>query len=208
MKVFAIIICRWPLKGPGAPEKPVIVASGYDLSSFSFFQRNSVKEWAVFFTKTLVKGTQPGVRQTVIQEDYGCHVQVRHDGISGIVITDKEYPPRTAFSCLQALLEEFCSQFRASWENMIAPGAKQMDFARLDEYLVKYQNPMTPKVDKVEQIMKDIDETKIIMHQNIQAALANGQKLDDLVDKSEDLSRAAKVFYKKAKEANKCCRYV
>ena len=54
-------------------------------------------------------------------------------------------------------------------------------------------------------IYKDLDETKDILHKNMETLLDRGEKLDDLVDKSEGLSMSSKMFYKQAKKANGCC---
>lgn len=49
--------------------------------------------------------------------------------------------------------------------------------------------------------------TKIIFqHNTIEAVLERGEKLDDLVAKSEGLSMQSKAFYKTAKKTNACCR--
>lgn len=45
-------------------------------------------------------------------------------------------------------------------------------------------------------IQTDLDETKIILHNTIEALLQRGEKLDDLVAKSDDLSAQSKMFYK------------
>ena len=60
--------------------------------------------------------------------------------------------------------------------------------------------------DKIAKIQKDLDETKIILHQTIDSVLKRGEKLDALVDKSNDLSLASQMFYKQAKKTNSCCR--
>jgi synaptobrevin family protein YKT6 len=39
----------------------------------------------------------------------------------------------------------------------------------------------------------------------IDNVLERGEKLDDLVSKSQDLSSQSKVFYKQAKKTNSCC---
>lgn len=39
----------------------------------------------------------------------------------------------------------------------------------------------------------------------IENVLERGEKLDDLVSKSQDLSMQSKVFYKQAKKTNSCC---
>ena len=52
------------------------------------------------------------------------------------------------------------------------------------------------QADKLTKIQKDLDETKVILHQTIDSMLQRGEKLDDLVGKSHDLSMASQIFYK------------
>lgn len=62
------------------------------------------------------------------------------------------------------------------------------------------------QADKLSKIQKDLDETKVVLHQTIDSMLQRGEKLDSLVDKSSDLSMASQIFYKQAKKTNSCCR--
>lgn len=48
-------------------------------------------------------------------------------------------------------------------------------------------------------------QTCPLQHQTIDAVLERGVKLDDLVERSDDLSKASKMFYKQAKKTNSCC---
>lgn len=66
------------------------------------------------------------------------------------------------------------------------------------------QDPVA--ADKLTKIQKDLDETKVILHQTIDSVLRRGEKLDTLVDKSADLSLASQMFYKQARKTNSCCR--
>lgn len=54
-------------------------------------------------------------------------------------------------------------------------------------------------------VQKELDETKIVLHKTMESLLARGEKLDDLVAKSDELSSASKTFYKTAKKTNSCC---
>jgi synaptobrevin homolog YKT6 len=45
----------------------------------------------------------------------------------------------------------------------------------------------------------------ILQHNTIEAVLERGEKLDDLVSKSEGLSVQSKAFYKTARKTNSCC---
>ena len=73
----------------------------------------------------------------------------------------------------------------------------------LDEYLKKFQNPV--EADPMMKVQNELDETKIVLHNTIEAVLQRGEKLDDLVAKSEGLSMQSKTFYKTAKKTNACC---
>ena len=45
----------------------------------------------------------------------------------------------------------------------------------------------------------------LLQHKTIDSVLERGVKLDNLVDKSNDLSAQSKMFYKQAKKTNSCC---
>ena len=76
-------------------------------------------------------------------------------------------------------------------------------YPRLEAALAEYQDPA--KVDKITKLDKQLGETKDILYRTIDAVLARGEKLDDLVEKSSKLSDQSKGFYKTAKKTNSCC---
>jgi synaptobrevin homolog YKT6 len=155
----------------------------------------------LFLTKTFLKRTEPGQRQSVTHEGYVVHCYVRHDGLGGTVTTDAEYPARVAFVLLGQVLDDFVAQHGDSWKTVTAP--ESMACPKVDEYLQQYQDPAS--ADKVTKIQKDLDETTQILHKTIDSVLERGVKLDSLVDKSNDLSAQSKLFYKQAKKTNSCC---
>lgn len=54
-------------------------------------------------------------------------------------------------------------------------------------------------------VQAELDETKYILHQTIENVLQRGEKLDVLVQKSDDLGNMSKTFYKQSKAQNSCC---
>ena len=165
-------------------------------------QQQSVKEMLLFLTKTFLRRTEPGQRQSVEHDGYVVHCYVRSDGLAGAVTTDAEYPARVAFVMLGQVLDEFTQQYGSDvWS--VATTPESLPFAKGEEYVAKYQNPS--EADKVTKIQKDLDETTSILHKTIEGVLERGAKLDDLVDKSNDLSAQSKMFYKQAKKTNSCC---
>ncbi|GLC33567.1 hypothetical protein PLESTB_000089000 [Pleodorina starrii] len=188
-------------KGDATP--PTFIGMATDVSNFGYFQRGTVREGIMFIARTIAQRTQPGMRQTVKNDEYLCHVHVKDNGIAGIVVADAEYPTTAAFSVIGKMLDDFMQQHGqdSSWRALEADST----FANplLEAALVKYQDHT--QADKIAKIQKDLDETKIILHQTIDSVLKRGEKLDALVDKSNDLSLASQMFYKQARKTNSCC---
>lgn len=59
---------------------------------FLFSHTGSVQEFCQFASKTIVERTTQSTRQSVKQDVYMCHVYVRSDNLSGVLIADHEYP--------------------------------------------------------------------------------------------------------------------
>ncbi|XP_065335537.1 synaptobrevin homolog YKT6 [Cloeon dipterum] len=195
VKLFSLSVLH---KSPG---KATWLCASYDTSTFNFFQRSSATEFMSFVSKTIVERTHTCSRQSVKEGDYMCHVYVRADNLSGVVLSDHDYPHRVAHTLITKLLEEFAAKFiPSSWSSL---PEKSAVFPQLETYLVKYQNPR--EADAMTKIQEELDETKIILHNTIEAVLERGEKLDDLVSKSEGLSVQSKAFYKTARKTNSCC---
>jgi len=196
MKLYSLVILH---KGSDGKVKKLCAAS--ELSSFGYFQRSSVQEFMDFSSKILVERTAVAQRASVKEQDYLCHVYVRGDSLCTVLISDHEYPQRVAFTLLNKVLDDFTVKYPSfQWP---AATENSLQFPELSTYLEKYQNPK--EADAMTKIQSDLDETKIILHNTIEAVLQRGEKLDDLVEKSEGLSAQSKAFYKTAKKTNSCC---
>lgn len=132
-----------------------------------------------------------------------CHVYVRTDNLSGVLIADHEYPQRVAHTLITKILDEFSAKVPAElWET----GTEStIDFSAMPSFLAKYQDPK--EADALTKMQNDLDETKIILKNTIEAVLERGEKIDDMVIKSENLSIQSKAFYKTAKKTNSCCSF-
>lgn len=135
--------------------------------------------------------------------DYYVHVYMRSDGLCGCVTCDAEYPARVAFSLLTKILEDF-EQFYPSWKT--EKRNESISWPQLDEGIIKYQDPAN--ADKITKIQQNLDQTREVLHKTIDSVLQRGEKLEDLVEKSGELSTQSKLFYKQAKKANSCCAVV
>ncbi|XP_065827652.1 synaptobrevin homolog YKT6-like [Oscarella lobularis] len=197
MKLFSIGIYY---ATPG--RKPVLKKKAQNVSSFGYFQRSGVQEFLNFTSSLLVERSEPGQRKTVKEQEYRCHVFIRSDNLGGVLIADQEYPQRVAFTFLTKVLDQYTTEF-PNGAGRWASTSGSHSWPALDSLLEKYQNPR--EADAMTKVQADLDETKIILYDTIEAVLQRGEKLDDLVKKSDDLSLASKSFYKEARKANSCC---
>ncbi len=81
-----------------------------------------------------------------------------------------------------------------------------MKCSDLETLFTKYQNP--DEVDKLIKIEKDLGETKEILLKSINDLMKRGDQLEDLAQKSNDLSFHSKAFMKSGQDLNKCCKYL
>ncbi|KAG6039094.1 hypothetical protein E4U41_003291 [Claviceps citrina] len=171
-----------------------------ELSAYSRFTRNNYGEFMTLFAKTVAERTKPGQRQDVEEQDYTFHAYGRSEGVCGIIISDHQYPALVAHQLLSKVVDEFlASHPRSSWQS----GTPELPMPELKQYLDKYQDPQ--QADSIMKIQKELDETKIVLHKTIESVLQRGEKIDDLVAKSDGLSSQSKMFYQQAKKQNSCC---
>ncbi|CAN3375682.1 hypothetical protein DIURU_001242 [Diutina rugosa] len=197
MKIYYIGILR--TCGP----KTLELTSARDLSQFSFFERTGVSQFMTFFSETVSSRTPAGQRQSIEEGNYVGHTYNRSEGLACVIITDKEYPVRPAYTLINKILEEYLSLHpKQQWET-VEHADSSLEFIQLEQYLKKYQDPT--QADSIMKVQQELDETKIVLHKTIESVLKRGEKLDTLVDKSEALSSSSRMFYKQAKKTNSCC---
>ncbi|KAH7249123.1 Longin-like domain-containing protein [Fusarium redolens] len=176
------------LRNESQPAHEIVAEK--ELSSYSRFTRNNYGEFMTLFAKTVAERTRPGQRQDVEEQDYTFHAYGRTEGVCGIIISDHQYPALVAHQLLSKVVDEFLSKNpRSSW----ATGTPTLSMPELKEYLTKYQDPQ--QADSILKIQKELDETKIVLHKTIESVLQRGEKIDDLVAKSDGLSAQSKMFY-------------
>lgn len=197
MKLYYIGVLK-----PGS-GKAVELTSAKDLSQFSYFERTGVSQFMTFFSETVSQRTNAGQRQSIEEGNYIGHTYTRLEGLSCVIISDKEYPVRPAYTLINKILDEYLSLHNKSeWEN-VTDSTPSLHYDKLDQYISKYQDPS--QADSIMKVQQELDETKIVLHKTIEGVLQRGEKLDSLVDKSEALSSSSRMFYKQAKKTNSCC---
>ena len=153
-----------------------------------------------FTSKRVAESTKAGVRQAIEEKGNKFYVYARTEGICGVIISNGIYPQRVAFTLLNKVLDEFLAKHpRSKW----AMGTLTLPMPELDTYIVKYQDPK--QADTIMRVQQELDETKVVLHKTIDSVLARGEKLEDLVARSDELSTRSKMFARQAKKTNSCC---
>ncbi|CAD5215356.1 unnamed protein product [Bursaphelenchus okinawaensis] len=185
--------------------KPTVLKSATDLSSFSFLYRKHVGEFMSFTSRLLAERTETPSRNCTTEKEYKLMCFVRPDSLAAVCVTDQEYENRVGFVCLSKVLDEFSNAVPAAkWPQIHKED--ECNFSKLNELLTKWQNPR--EADALTRVQDEVEETKVVLHNTMASVLERGEKLDDLIQASENLSAQSKQFYTQARKMNKCCNYV
>lgn len=133
MKLSYVALMRWR---PG-DQAPIMLGSGAELSDYSFFQRGSIKEFMGFTSKTVVRRTQVGARQTVKAQAYMCHVIVRDSHLACAVFCDEEYPSRAAMAVAMSTIQDFEKSNAGAWKTAEVDNTEGQ--ALCEQALIKYK---------------------------------------------------------------------
>jgi hypothetical protein len=102
-----------------------------------------------------------------------------------IIITDLKYPKRIALQFLKTLHT-----------------SKQTE-SQLAELFKTYSCP--PAIDKMTQIKDEMEDTQVIMLNDIELLLSRQESIDDLLIKSGTMVDTSNSFVIKTKRLNSCC---
>jgi synaptobrevin family protein YKT6 len=122
-------------------------------------------------------------------------------GLVGVVLADKDYPERAAYAVINKVLDDYERRFGDTWALIHADGKEPLPL--LNDALRSYQDPM--QADKIIKVQRQIDDVAQVAHKTINSLLDRGEKLEVLMDKSQDLSENSKIYLKNAKKLNRCC---
>ncbi len=167
-----------------------LVDNEQNLGSFSSFSRRTVSEFFAESSQVLSQrvprkeaGKPFGIKEDKYVSYYICRPQ---DHTICIVTTTAEYPKAAAFGLIQKVFDSSPPSYN------------------LRLLLQKSKDPQQV-MSALARLQQGVDEVKGIAMKNMEEVLQRGEKMDNLVAKSENLSRESKKFYKTAKKLNTCC---
>ena len=158
------------------------------LDSFSIFARGTIKEYLNFGSQ-LVKDRVKDNLTVIFHEfnkDFTCKIACyKTDDITIILISNKDFQMASFRYIINVLLKERVAQ------------------QFLDNFIRAYQNPKT--FDKITRVQDEIAQVKEILINDIDKLLERGEKIEDLIILSQNMSDHAKLFAKRSKKLNEWC---
>ncbi|GAA6030852.1 hypothetical protein JCM8097_008907 [Rhodosporidiobolus ruineniae] len=120
----------------------------------------------------------------------------KKDGVTTLVVSEDEAGRRMPFAFLAELHRRFTSSFNAN-EILDAPAYGMNGFEK-DVAAVMKQYEENPPQDAIKVAQAELAATKDTMVKSIDAVLNRGERLEVLVDRTDQMSQQARVFRKRA----------
>jgi len=145
----------------------------------------------------LEKVTSTDTRKSYAYDRHVFHYMVK-DGLTFLCMADEAFQRRIAFAFLEDIRNRFMANYSSSARRAMAFGMNE-EFARvLSTQMNFYSND--PAADKISEVKKNIDETKAVMVDNIERILERGERIELLVDRTENLSTQSHVFHSSSRK--------
>ena len=157
--------------------------------------------------ETAAASTNPAadsVRRSFEHDQYAFHTlqQLQPAPLTFLVLADKAFPRTAALACLDAVQRRFDAQYGARAATAIAY-AYQADFSRTLRAQLERANAAAASADTMAQIRNGIADVKEQMADSIDAVILRGERIELLVDKSEELEAQA-IRFERGGRALKC----
>jgi vesicle-associated membrane protein 7 len=129
-------------------------------------------------------------------DNYVFHIVVDR-GITFLCLADEKQKRRIPFLFLDDVRAKFQAAYGERATTAIAFAMNQ-EFARVLQDRMDYFND-NPEADSLAKVKGQIEDVKGVMVDNIEKVLARGEKIELLVDKTEQLNQSAKKFQRASK---------
>jgi len=198
MKVFAVILvsCAEPFQDVGS-----VLCGAKKFPRKYLVHRKTIWETCVFFARTLSLYCNPGTKTSVVEQGMEILVIRESDSLACAVFCDAEYPKRIGFACARQALEAFRSSYGDTWKESTTKD-QEFSFKELEGIIESYKDPS--RKDPIARALEETDATLEVVTDTLNRVIVRGQTLESLMQKSEDLSARAKIFYKESKKS-RCC---
>ncbi|KAK3818412.1 MAG: putative vesicle-associated membrane protein [Benniella sp.] len=133
---------------------------------------------------------------TYVYDRYLFHY-ICEDGLTYMCMADDSFGRRIPFAFLQDIKTKFLEQYGQERAlNSLVPYAMN-EFSKTIAKQMEYYST-NPNVDRIRQVHGEIEQVKDVMVHNIERVLERGERIELLVDKTDNLNQQAYAFKKRS----------
>ena len=163
-----------------------LLHASYELSSFNFWQKPTIKNLCAFVSIETAKRCTNGKSASLEHNNVICYASTSGN-IAVTVVTDTEYPIRIISTLMNKVMHMYLHE-------------SVTDF---DTILKEYQD--INKIDKISAVRADLDDTIKICHETINKLCLREDELSEMIAKTDELLTLSLIFRDDAEDLNKCC---
>mmetsp|Transcript_21485 Transcript_21485/g.54152 ORF Transcript_21485/g.54152 Transcript_21485/m.54152 type:complete len:219 (+) Transcript_21485:105-761(+) len=141
---------------------------------------------------------QNNIKMSYLYDRFTFHYMTA-GGLTYLCMADESFPKRIAFSFLADTQRRFEAAYRPDVIQRAVAFQMNEDFCRTLANQMTYYSK-DPAADKLSQVRAQVDETKGIMVENIDKLMDRGERIELLVEKTNDLDQQAYTFQTEAKK--------
>ena len=187
-------------------DRNILLANSENFKDLPFLLRysKSTREMFLFLSRMFIGQTVKGYNSGCKENGYMGWSYIDNENMGCVIITDIDYDKRVAHIVMRKAMDMFKSESENwDWQTREDDVDKSKICEYIDDLIMDYYEPK--EKDSILKINNNIDKTKEVLHQSIEKMLERGEKIDVLIQKSNDLSLGSKKFLKKSKEMNSWC---
>ncbi|KAK3278533.1 SNAP receptor [Cymbomonas tetramitiformis] len=158
------------------------------------------KQQAKNLFKKISQGPTPPSRASYESGPYFLHYLIEA-GVCYLTLCDRGYPKKLAYQYLEDLQKEFHSLNHSE----VAAAARPYAFIKFDTFIQKtkrlYLDTRTQR--NLNKMNEELAEVQQIMTRNIQEVLGQGEKLENVVRMSSNLTEESKKYAGRAKDLSR-----
>ncbi|XP_063066530.1 uncharacterized protein si:ch73-234b20.5 isoform X1 [Engraulis encrasicolus] len=138
----------------------------------------------------------PLYRRSILKDGFRFHV-LSEDGITYICATEPGFDYKRARQFLDELQRTLVNSPLITRVAFAQPYELSADLNQvLGKQMADYNAQPPPSASKMNQVQEQVNDVKVILKDNINKVLERGERLDDLIDKTDDLQATADSFQK------------
>ncbi|GFR41750.1 hypothetical protein Agub_g2505 [Astrephomene gubernaculifera] len=122
-----------------------------------------------------------------------------HNGYTYLVVADEAYGRQIPFAFLERIRDEFEERYADKSRTSAAHSLDRSFGPRLKNHM-EYCMAHPEEISKIAAVQKKVNEVKDVMVENIEKVLERGERIELLVDKTDDLRNQAEQFQRKGRQ--------